>query len=302
MDLFDELDFLAVSAAYEEVSEENVHCYDPAQGTVKKCQERLGYTYNQAAELFQLTKSVKNQHPFGQQVIISPAQARTVYALKLVGLTPTPQKVQIAANLLTAPESYHGSGEEGDTLFCKVDGQTKKAIEKWLSTQKTNFRPLFVPEGRACKELSPDSLYPTLGKDVTLPQCRPQDSHLLDKPASFGRAQGQFPVWHFFYGTLDDVSKLRSLLPLPASEIPILYDATVAGGKMGKWGKGKYNALVDGPETSCIKGSAYQILSEDEEDALRRYETSAYEVVRCLIEMDGSLVEGCTFRFVGEID
>jgi hypothetical protein len=43
-------------------------------------------------------------------------------------------------------------------------------------------------------------------------------------------------------------------------------------------------------------------MSEEHEDALRRYETCAYEVVRCLIEMDGMRVKGCTFRFVGETD
>lgn len=53
---------------------------------------------------------------------------------------------------------------------------------------------------------------------------------------------------------------------------------------------------------SCIKGSAYQVISEEHEDALRKYETSAYEVVRCLIEMNSVIVEGCTFRFVGETD
>lgn len=38
------------------------------------------------------------------------------------------------------------------------------------------------------------------------------------------------------------------------------------------------------------------------EDRLRKYESEAYELVRCLIEMNGSTVQGCTCRFVGEID
>jgi hypothetical protein len=71
---------------------------------------------------------------------------------------------------------------------------------------------------------------------------------------------------------------------------------------METWGGGKYNALVNGLETSCIRGSAYQVMSEEHEDALRKYETSAYEVVRCVIEMKEATVEGCTFRFVGETD
>jgi len=158
-----------------------------------------------------------------------------------------------------------------------------------------------VPEGKAYKELCPHSVYPTLGKDATLPQYRSQDPDLLDEPPSFGQGQNQYPVW-YFYGTLADVAKLRSLLPLAENEMPILHEATIMGGSMKTWGHGKYNALVHGAETSCIKGAAYQVKSEEHEDALRKYETSAYEVVRCSIEMNGIFVQECTFRFVGEVD
>lgn len=96
--------------------------------------------------------------------------------------------------------------------------------------------------------------------------------------------------------------KLGSLLSLSEDEIPILHEASVTGGKMETWGERKYNALVDGPEMSRVKGSAYQVMSEEHEDALRKYETESYEVVRCLIEMDSITVQGCTFRFVREID
>jgi hypothetical protein len=92
------------------------------------------------------------------------------------------------------------------------------------------------------------------------------------------------------------------LLSLAENEMPVLREATTRGGKMKTWGQGKYNALVDGAETKCIKGAAYQVESEWHEDALRKYETSAYEVVRCSIEMDDGTVEGCTFRFVGGVD
>lgn len=155
-------------------------------------------------------------------------------------------------------------------MFCKVDGRAKMAIENWLSAQKEpGFRPLFVPVGRAHKELSSQSLYPTLGKDTILPQFRPQDPHLLRTAPSFGRTQDQYPVWYFFYGTLASVPKLCSLLSLSEDEIPILHEASVTGGKMETWGQGKYNALVDGPETSRVEGSAYQVMSEEHEDALR---------------------------------
>lgn len=287
MNLFDELENLAVSATYED-PEENVASYDSTKGTIKMWQERFGYTYDQAAELVKLTQTVKDPSTTRQQAILSPAQARTIHALKLDGPISTPQKVQIAANLPNIPVVYRGSGEEGDAVFCEVDGRTKMAIENWFSKQKQiSFRPLFVPDGRAYKELSSYSIYPTLGKDATLPQYRPQDPHLLDTPASFGRTQDQFPAWYFFYGTLAGVPKLRSVLSLPGGEVPILHEESVKGGTMATWGKGKYNALVDGQLTDCVKGLAYRVMSEEHEDSLRKYETSAYEVVRCLIEMSG---------------
>jgi hypothetical protein len=89
----------------------------------------LRLSYDQAAELILITKTVKKPSTVNQQTILSQAQARTIYALKLEGPISTPQKVQTVANLSTIPESYHGSGEEGDAVFCKIDGQTKMAIE-----------------------------------------------------------------------------------------------------------------------------------------------------------------------------
>ena len=67
-------------------------------------------------------------------------------------------------------------------------------------------------------------------------------------------------------------------------------------------GKGKCYALIDEPEASCMRGSVYRFMSEEQENALIEYEIIAYEVVRCLIEMNGIIVEGCTFRCVGETD
>ncbi|CAG8982675.1 hypothetical protein HYALB_00000953 [Hymenoscyphus albidus] len=266
-------------------------------------QDRFGFSYEKAAELVSITKSTKNpiSSSATRQAMLSPAQASIIYALKLERPFATPQEVQKAARLSKLPQIYHGAGEEGDATFCKIDGQTKQCLENWLSKEKSTFRPLFVPEGKAYKELSDDSLYPTLGKDATLPQYRPQDPHLLDKCPSYLPSQHTFPVWYFFYGTLASVPKLRSLLGLSENETPVLHPGTVTGGRMKTWGKGKYNALVNGRETDCVQGSAFQVLSEEHEDSLRKYETSAYEVVRCLIEMEGS-VEGCTFRFVGETD
>ena len=298
MDLFDELENLAVSAAYEEPEEDTNNL---SHATIKMWQDRFGYTYDEAATLIDATKSVTK--PSKKQPMLSPAQARTIYLLKLddTGPLSTPVKVQAAADLPRIPESYVGSSDDDEnSVFVKVNGSAKVAIETWMLSQTHNFTPLFVPFGWAYKEVSSSSLYPTLGIDTTLPQFRPQDSHLLDHAPCFGQAQNQFPVWYFFYGTLADPSKLCSLLAL--REKPILYKASVNGGELKTWGSGRYNALIDGSD--CINGWAYQVASGEQEDTLRRYETAAYEVVRCEIEMEGSnlMVQGCTFRFVGTVD
>ena len=301
MDLFDELENLAVSAAYEEPEEDTNNL---SHATIKMWQDRFGYTYDEAATLIDITNSVATNIKTTKQLpMLSPAQARTIYLLKLddIGPLSTAAKVQAAANLPRIPESYVGSSDNHEnSVFVKVYGAANLAIETWMSYQNHNFTPFFVPFGWAYIELSSSSLHPTLGNDTTLPQFRPQDPHLLDHVSSFGQAQDQFPVWYFFYGTLARPSKLCSLLALP--EDPILYKASVNGGKMKTWGDGKCNALVDGSER--IYGWAYQVASEEHEDALRKYETAAYEVVRCEIEMEGNdlMTQGCTFRFVGVFD
>lgn len=304
MDSFDELENLAVSAVYDEPDEdEDEDAQDANRGTIKMWQDRFGYTYEEVAAVIRITQTATKPSTSTQQVILSPTQARALYLLKLDGPISTLQKVQIAANLATIPETYHGSSDDRDSVFCKVDGRAKIAIKKWLSIQNgPPFRPLLIPVVMACKELFSQSLYPTLGKDTTLPQFRPQDPHLLSASPYFGRTQNEFPVWYFFYGTLASVPKLCTLLPLSRDDIPILYEASVTGVKMETWGNGKYKALVNGPEESCVEGSAYHVMSEEHEDRLRKYETNAYEVVRCLIRIDGTEVQGCTFRFIGETD
>jgi hypothetical protein len=242
-----------------------------------------------------------------QKSVLSPAQARKEYVLKLDGPLSTAAEVQKAGNLPLVPETYDGSSDvesgTGSSIFCKIDGRTKAAIENWLLNQRSSFRPLLVPVGTAYKELDPNSLYPTLGKDTTLPQFRPEDSHLLTTIPSYGPAQEEYPVWYFFYGTLASVPKLCSVFSLTdQDEVPVLRKAIVRGGRMKTWGMGKYNALVDGEERDCVEGWAYLVVSREHEDSLRKYETEGYEVVRCEIEFEGGeRVRGCTFRFIGEV-
>lgn len=63
---------------------------------------------------------------------------------------------------------------------------------------------------------------------------------------------------------------------------------------------GNYYALVDGVEKDKTNGWLYEVLNKEQEDELRRYESSNYEVVRCEIEAEGKTVQGLTFRFCGD--
>lgn len=57
--------------------------------------------------------------------------------------------------------------------------------------------------------------------------------------------------------------------------------------------------MVDGPLAVSVTRKTYLVESVEHEEVLRAYETANYEVVRCVIEMEGGLtVQGCTFRFV----
>lgn len=240
MDTLDELENLAVNATYEELDDEG-EVYDLNKGTIKMWQDRFGYTYEQAAAMIEFTKHT-NKPSSMLQAIISPTKARAIYLLKLDGPLATPAKVQIVANLPAIPELYQGTNDEGRSLplFCKVDGRTKLAIENWLSRQNgLELRPLFVPIGVAYKELSPNSLYPTLGKDFTLPQFRPQDAQLLTTAPSYGRAQDQYPVWYFFYDSLASIPTLRRLLSLSEEKGPILHKSDITGRENEDMGNGK---------------------------------------------------------------
>jgi hypothetical protein len=78
----------------------------------------------------------------------------------------------------------------------------------------------------------------------------------------------------------------------------------VKGGRLTIWG-GKYKALVRAEEGGTpVEGWAYLVKSQDEEDALRYYETERYMVVRCDIEFTNGRtaakrVPGLTFLFLG---
>lgn len=79
-------------------------------------------------------------------------------------------------------------------------------------------------------------------------------------------------------------------------------EAWIRGGKLKSWGT--YKALVDGIETDVVRGKAYLVKGEEEEDKLLFYETEAYDVVRCRILFPNGeqSIAGCAFRIGDGLD
>ncbi|RSL44896.1 hypothetical protein CEP53_011000 [Fusarium sp. AF-6] len=220
-------------------------------------------------------------------------QAAT-FLLKLEGPLHSVDAVAKAANMVSIQETVMASDSSGQSSsFCKVNGLEKMAIETFLSESSIHsaFRPTFIRISVARKELSTNSIYPTLGVDSTMPQHRLSNDTDNSQPA-----QDKYPVWYFFYGTLAESETLSDLLGIE----PVYRDAKIRGGVLGSWGD--YKALVDDPSLrNVMYCKAFLVTSEEDEEALRLYETEAYEIVRCRIEMDdGEVVAGLTFRWAGQ--
>ena len=242
-----------------------------------------------------------------EPVDISGSRAQSSYLILLEGPLNTPERIQQAASLPEPPQAIQAASETGDAVFCRINGTSKQSIEDWLSQQKSAFRPTFVRLSKANKDLSADSIHPTLGLESTLPQHRlssdlRSNTDTLPHPKSSNRPvlQDEYPVWYFFYGTLADPVLLTRLLLVPEAEPCTLVPASISGGVIKTW-QGKYKALVDGASTDHVHGSAFKVTSREREDALLIYETERYEVARCCISMASGTVQGLTFRFIGSL-
>jgi hypothetical protein len=328
MDLFMELENMASNVADECGGE-----YEPDENEIATRQKLFAYSHSEAVkhitdqkndylrskvpdDLWALVKSQKEAQGYSRDAYEHEikvggkptashdqrvptrdraSEASPTYLVLLEGVLGTPEKLQTAAKLPEPPQTVQASSETGDSVFCRIDGNIKQAIETWLYQQKSTLRPTFVRLSKAKKDLAPTSIHPTLGKESTLPQHRPSSSQ-----TSFSPLQDEYPVWYFFYGTLADSAFLTSLLSLPDAEHPLLVPASISSGRVEIW-QDKYNALVDGPSTSCVDGSAYRVTTKEREEALLLYETEKYEVVRCSILMESGRVRGLTFRFAGSL-
>ena len=233
---------------------------------------------------------------------LSGKVARAEYLLRLDEPLSSTEIVARAAQLTRSLEYIEGEGDKGKTGFCVITGLEKQSLMVWLSTHASGFVPTLARLTRkAPKRFSSSTLYPTLGVESTLPQHRPCS---LQSFMEVFPAQHELPVWYFFYGTLTHVDILSKQTGLAEDKIE-LYPAHINGGRLEIWG-GKYKALVDGGKHDVVEGFAFLVVSKEQEDGLRIYETDKYEVVRCEISVHKAdsieQYRGCTFRFCGDID
>ncbi|KAK4465147.1 hypothetical protein QBC42DRAFT_315466 [Cladorrhinum samala] len=242
------------------------------------------------------------------------------FLLKLDGPLSDVASLKAAIGHGAVTKTFAGQDDSGSpATFCRVDSLGRDKVLAYIDALGVSFSPVFVRDSKAEKSLSSFSIYPTLGIDSTLPQHRIGSSWLNGFRLPLPK-QDQYPVWYFFYGTLAQPEVLKRLLRLDHE--PAYRKARLFGGVLKTWG-GKYKALVDGADDAVrlstsapagvVKGSAFLVQDEEQEDALCYYETDCYEVVRCDVHMDGDeenekdngggeVVKGLTFRFVGELD
>ncbi|KXH31221.1 hypothetical protein CNYM01_04452 [Colletotrichum nymphaeae SA-01] len=332
MDLLHELESMAMT------QQDNT---EPDYDNIKRWQSLFGYTYSGAAQKIQdhrsnfarvhvselhwdMVRAEKESQGYDKesyeyscglpQTQTSHVEQSTqtkrkkkkssTYLLKLAGPFSSPEDVQMVCGASsTLPLSFSGTDDDGAAAsFCKVDEATKNILLSHLSGIESTFQPTFIRYAKADKNLCATSIHPTLGSEATLPHHRPNFGSQFESDQRLLPTQDQYPVWYFFYGTLADPTVLNNLLGIE----PVYRAAKVRGGRLATWG-GKYKALVDESayEKSCVDGHAFLVTNKDQEDALQLYETDNYEVVRCVIELEGERdeeVRGLTFRFIGETD
>jgi hypothetical protein len=230
----------------------------------------------------------------------TPAELRQTIYVILAHPLDTAAKVKEAAVLDRVPEIKTGNSEDtGEKVrMCSVGVRGKFAIKEWIAAQGLWLKPFFITARKAIKDFDSSTCSPTLGHPpTTLPQFRP--SHLNQE---FRPMQNEYPVWYFFYGTLGDDQILRKALGHSDVEELDLKEAWIQGGKLKRWGT--YKALVDGIEIDVVRGKAYLVKSEEEEDKLLFYETEAYDVARCRILFSNGeqSTAGCAFRIGDGLD
>lgn len=255
--------------------------------------------------LFKAQKAHQKPHASHSGMTIKNDEAKYLVKLECDSDAPI-ESVQLLHCLPKKPKILGSIDDNGNTTkFCLLDSNEKTQFLDALSKEHSSYQPTLIRVSIAQKNLSPTSLYPTLGIDTTLPQFRPDERQLERNsscPCSSSSlvrpTQDEYPVWYFFYGTLAESNILSSVIGLSAKEKTIEYKrARLWRGRLSTLA-GKYLVLVDADECSVVDGWAYQVQNQDQEDSLRVYETGKYEVVRCTMkfEDDEDLIHGLTFR------
>ncbi|KAB5513592.1 hypothetical protein GE09DRAFT_1231760 [Coniochaeta sp. 2T2.1] len=230
--------------------------------------------YAVATRRFQAPKSHQPLHDTDNHHENHHDDSSSSYLVKLEGPISTPDALKQLASLATTLATLPSTADDGtEAQFCLISGTDKHCILAALAAQHLSFSPTFLRDNKAAKPPLPALPIP----DARYRHYTPAGTLCL-------------PTVH---------SRVLSL-----DQPPVYRKARVRGGRLTTWG-GKYKALVDAGERDIVEGMAYLVRSEEDEGALRYYETERYEVVRCEIEMqdeNGQEVErvmGCTFRFVG---
>ncbi|MCJ1330481.1 hypothetical protein MMC10_007165 [Thelotrema lepadinum] len=218
----------------------------------------------------------------------SKNQKKSTYLMKLSGAVSTPQQVQALLDLSEPPE-VKSDDDDSTVRFIRVSATQRATI-----ISKVTHKPLFIALTLLSKkDFDPNSRHPTLGIDSTLPQ------HRLNTSTPVHPLQDEYPVWYFFYGNLAKPKILGPRLGIVEEDVE-LHPARVRGGRLGTWSD-KYRALLDGESEDTVEGFGFLVRSVEDEDKLRTYETDAYEVVRCEMDLgNGEAVPSCTFRFCGQ--
>ena len=109
------------------------------------------------------------------------------------------------------------------------------------------------------------------------------------------------PCYLFFYGSLMDPDILQNIARL--ENPPVLQDASIEGYKMKMWG-GTYPTLLaiqaGENDPGKVTGKAWKATTLDQIRNLEYYETSAYKITECKIQLNGNeIVDGMTFCWSG---
>lgn len=257
--------------------------------------EKVAQGYDKEAyehELWRQGRS-RGSYAISNPVMASPKLDGTWGLVLQPGPLSSVEAVKTALETSKALPVTGGTNEDGESAgMVLLTGYEKQSLSRWLQGRGGSFRPIWTKINIAAKVFDESSRHATLGRDATMPQFRfgaPPDRESIMQ-------QDQYTVWYFFYGTLMEPDILGHQIGVALDAIK-LQKAVVFGGRLTTWGA--YRALIDGEAGDSVKGAALLIQSQAWEDALRAYETSAYEVVRCKIHLDsGVAVHGRTFRFV----